>query len=136
MQELADDSGCSLHTIWRAETGRTMPRFKTRQRVADALGVSWWAIEAEDLPQTPAELRQRERKREQSSFIKEVSEEAMKEARGSSSNSSAESAGGVMSPRRWVESPSPSRKDRRKKQRTSNGEASGPKKKNRKKKRR
>src|SRR5215212_9001011 len=59
MQELADAAGCSLHTIWRAETGRTQPHFKTQQRIAQALGVNWWAISVDPLPETPEEAATR-----------------------------------------------------------------------------
>lgn len=55
MQEVADAAGCSLHTIWRAETGRNAPRSDTQKRIARALGVDWWAIYADPLPETPEE---------------------------------------------------------------------------------
>jgi transcriptional regulator with XRE-family HTH domain len=51
MRQLAAESGCSLDTIWRFENGRSVPRWSTQNRVAHALGVDWWDLAAESLPE-------------------------------------------------------------------------------------
>ena len=115
MRELAHESGCSLHTIWRTETGRNQPRSETQRRIAGALGVNWWAIRVDPLPKAPEELPQREEEPELS-FAEEPFEEDTEAAR------------------RAFGSPKLSREDRRKKQRAGGGQARGRKKKNRRKK--
>ncbi len=130
MQQLADESGCSLHTIWRAETGRNKPRWETQRRIAGALGVSYGAIRAQDLPETPGELSQREEELE-IAFDEEIPEADMAEVRGGFGDFE---GGWGEEPEKPASSHKLSREERRKKQRASSGQVAGRKKKNRKKK--
>jgi transcriptional regulator with XRE-family HTH domain len=56
MRQLAAESGCSLDTIWRFENGRSRPNLSTQNRVAHALGVDWWDLVAEPLPERPEDV--------------------------------------------------------------------------------
>lgn len=122
MQELADESGCSLHTIWRTESGRNQPRYKTQERIADALEVDLEALDAGPLPQAPEELAGWNEESE-IPYADEPSEVDMEEVRrvfGEFGMSWGDEPGGLDSDYK------PSRKDRRKKQRAaSNGQARG-----------
>lgn len=40
LQQLADDAGVNLSTLWRIESGRTVPSTDTARKIAETLGVS------------------------------------------------------------------------------------------------
>ena len=56
IRQLASECGCSPDTIWRLENGRSEPRWRTQRHIAEALGIDWWDLSVNSLPERPEDV--------------------------------------------------------------------------------